>query len=337
LSFEPGVFDRSVAVEAGANALTRSLAQAHARRAELARQCDCYRLHDAEADTISGLTVERYGDFAVVHAYSPEIERKQQEIARALCSLGAVGVYLKVRRRGDLRKLLSPSGSDAPPLAGSPAPHEFTVNEQGRRYLVRLGEGIATGLFVDQRDNREHLQHDCRGQRVLNLFCYTGSFSVAAGLGGAAQVTSVDSSRAALSRVDANLRCNGLDPAQHRLLRADAPDWLARAARRGERFDFVVLDPPTFSSSSNTKAFSAEQQYRALVKSCLGLCRSGARLLCVTNHRGTSDADLTRTLARAAAEARVELSRVSTLAPPPDCARRRSNQSGAKSLLATVR
>jgi 23S rRNA (cytosine1962-C5)-methyltransferase len=337
LSFEPGAFDPSVAIEASASALVRSLATAHERRAELARQCDCYRVHDAGADAISGLTVERYGDFAVLHAYSPEVERQQQEIAHALCSLGAVGVYLKVRRRGDLRKLLAPSGRDAPPLSGSPAPHEFTVNEQGRRYLVRLGEGIATGLFVDQRDNRERLRRDCRGQHVLNLFCYTGSFSVAAGLGGAAQVTSVDSSRAALSRVDANLRCNALDPAQHCLLRADAPSWLARATRRGERFDFVVLDPPTFSSSRNTKTFSAEQQYRALVKSCLGLCRPGARLLCVTNHRGTSEADLARTLARAATEARVELSGVSSLPPPLDCPRGRSNESATKSLLATVR
>jgi 23S rRNA G2069 N7-methylase RlmK/C1962 C5-methylase RlmI len=170
---------------------------------------------------------------------------------------------------------------------------------------------------------------------VLNLFCYTGSFSVAAGLGGASEVVSVDSSRAALLRVDANLRLNSLDPAQHRLLRADAPSWLERAVRRGERFDYVVLDPPTFSGG-NSKTFSAEQQYQALVESCARLCGTGARLLCVTNQRGTTLAALERTIRRAAEAVGRRLSELETLPAPVDCPTGRSAETATKGVLAVV-
>lgn len=331
MSFEPGA-----PIPPSANAYSERLAVAHALRGEIAQHSNCYRVHDADADAIAGLTVERYGEFAVVHAYRGDIEQHAEEVARGLCSLGAQGVYLKRRRRGDLRKLLHPKRELERPLVGAEAPAEFAVHEHDRRYLVRLGEGIATGLFVDQRENRNRVEHGCHGRRVLNLFCYTGSFSVAAGRGGALQVVSVDSSRAALARLDANLRLNELDPAQHRLLRADAPSWLERAVRRGERFDFVVLDPPTFSGG-NAKTFSAEQQYQSLVTNCLLLCAPGARLLCVTNHRGTSSAALQHLIERAARAAARPLTELVVPVAPRDCPPGRSGESATKSCIATLR
>jgi 23S rRNA (cytosine1962-C5)-methyltransferase len=120
------------------------------------------------------------------------------------------------------------------------------------------------------------------------------------------------------------------------LLRADVPNWLERAARRGERFDYVVLDPPTYSGRAQ-RAFTSEQQYRALVASCLGLCSPGACLLCVTNHRGTTKQALERTLVLAASDAGRQLDDLTRLPPPLDCPAGASGEAATKSVLLLVR
>nr|AQQ74827.1 hypothetical protein [uncultured bacterium] len=315
--------------------LAARLSSAHVRRRELAASNDCYRVHDLGEAEVPGLTVERFGDFAVVHDYAASQRAHLLAVGAALLELGAKGVYLKERVRGGARKR-GGARSEEPPLLGEAAPKELEVHESGRRYWVRLAEGLATGLFVDQRENRTRLQESAADRSVLNLFCYTGSFSVAAGLGGARKVTSIDNSRAALARLNANLRLNLLDPAGHRVLRADAVQFLSRAARGAERFDVIVLDPPTFSSDGES-AFSVRAQYETMAKDCFGLLTNGGRLLAVTNDRGTSELEFRRMVERAARSAGRELESLWKPPPPLDCPLGEDASTATKSLWARVR
>jgi 23S rRNA (cytosine1962-C5)-methyltransferase len=233
----------------GAATLLRTLEDAGILRAPLAAIADTYRLANDVADDLPGVTIDRYGDYAVLHASSEDAEARAPELAAALVELGARGVYLKVRRRADARHA---SGSLAPetPILGEPAPARFVVTERGLRLWVELGRGQSTGLFLDQRENRRRVRELSGGRRILNLFSYTSSFGVAAAAGGASEVVSVDVAAPALATARDNFRENGIDLAAHRFLKEDALDFLARAGRRGERYDLIVLDPPSFASSA---------------------------------------------------------------------------------------
>src|SRR5690606_18924996 len=162
------------------------------------------------------------------------------------------------------------------------------------------------GLFIDQRDNRQRVRAASGGLAVLNLFAYTCSFSVAAALGGAREVTSVDLSKRALERGKDNFRLNGLQPKQHRFVSEDALKWLARAKRRGQTFDLVVVDPPSFATRGKA-TFNVQSGYRALVARALSIVTPGGALLAVTNHRKTSPRKLCAMLKQAAADAGREL------------------------------
>jgi 23S rRNA (cytosine1962-C5)-methyltransferase len=315
--------------------LAARIHRAHQRRTELATTNTCYRIHDKGESELPGVTVERFADFAVVHDYVGMEEARALELAQALCELGARGVYLKRRKRGDRRHERPAKPRAELPLVGESAPTELEVNERGRRYWVRLADGPSTGLFLDQRDNRTRLQGSCVNQRVLNLFCYTGSFSVAAGLGAASRVTSVDSSRAALARVNDNLRLNDLPPSAHRLLRADAVQWLERAKRGPDRFDAIVLDPPTFSSEA-TRTFRARSQYEFMAVACFELLSPGGRLLAVTNDRGTTRSAFATALERAARQAKRRVESLDVPPPPVDCPLGVDPEAATKSILATV-
>jgi len=140
-------------------------------------------------------------------------------------------------------------------VLGEPAPEAFTVRENGRRFEIRFGEGYSVGLFLDQRDNRRrlllnHVAADfpafpagAPGAEVLNVFAYTGGFSVCAAQAGA-RTTSLDLSRKCLDWARRNFVLNDLAPSAHEFICGDAFDWLRRLGRKGRRFDAVLLDPP---------------------------------------------------------------------------------------------
>jgi 23S rRNA (cytosine1962-C5)-methyltransferase len=300
--------------------LLRALHAAAATRAPLFEHSDAVRLHDAdaEADGLRGATVERYADFAVLNAYTQKVEEQRAAIAQALVNWGARGVYFKQRRKADLRYQERAEVAPELPLAGEAAPLDVEVVEHGLRFWVRLGQGLSTGLFIDQRDNRQLLVAGCRGSRVLNLFAYTCSFSVAAGAGGASQVTSIDLSAAALARGHQNLQLNGLPKEQHRLLRADAKKWLRRAAARPERFDWIVLDPPSFATVGSD-TLKVDRDYAELVAQCLRLLAPKGQLLSVLNHRGTSPAEHKAQLLQVAQAEHKPVAKLQTLTAPADC------------------
>jgi 23S rRNA (cytosine1962-C5)-methyltransferase len=317
-----------------ARAVARALEDAGILRAPLAPFTDAYRLANELGDELPGVTVDRYGDFAVLQVSTTTAERRAPELARVLLELGARGVYLKRRVKGDVRKT-GAEATPAEPLVGEAAPERFVVVEHGVKLWVELGHGLSTGLFVDQRDNRQRMRALASGVNVLNLFAYTSSFSVAAALGGARRVVSVDISRRPLDTARDNFTLNGLDPNAHAFEQADALTWLERARGKGQRFELVVLDPPSFASRAGGAAWNVEKGYALAAERALGLLSPGGRLLAVTNHRKTSLGRLRRTLREAAARVGVSLTQLKDLPSGLDCPDGPDGPVPSKSVLVT--
>lgn len=205
---------------------------------------NAYRLVHGEGDFLPGLIVDVYGATAVMQAHSPAMHYARNEIARALVSLPEAGisaVYYKSETTLPYKARLDPQNDY---IIGG-----FTTDEaleNGLRFHVDWLRGQKTGFFVDQRDNRRLLQHYAAGRRVLNMFCYTGGFSVYALRGGAETVHSVDSSAKAVALTDANVALNfGEDCPRHRSFAEDAFKFIADMPVGS--YDLVVLDPPAFA------------------------------------------------------------------------------------------
>lgn len=204
---------------------------------------DAYRLVHGEGDFLPGLIVDIYGSTAVVQAHSPGMHFARMMIAEALTRLNDIAitsVYYKSETTLPYKAHLDPQNEY---LIGG-----FTTNvalENGLKFHVDWLKGQKTGFFVDQRDNRSLLQHYAAGRRVLNMFCYTGGFSVYALRGGAQIVHSVDSSAKAVALTQANVELNFGKDAPHEAFAVDAFKYLGDMAD-GE-YDLVVLDPPAFA------------------------------------------------------------------------------------------
>lgn len=315
--------------------LAQKLRDAASRRYALAGVANALRWVNGAGDDLPGVEVDFYAGYAVLSLASDAALASGEALARLLHEAGARGVYLKQRARSDLRRVDHAELAPPEPVRGEPA-HSLVVRERGIDFGVELGDGLSTGLFLDQRDNRQRVRELSRDARVLNLFCYTASFSVAAALGGARRVTSVDVSRRALRRGQENFTRNGLDPRGHAFIEEDAVRYLERARERGDRFDLVVLDPPSFSSSGRGRALSIERDYEKLAQSSVAVLAPGGRLLAVTNHRRISSAALRR-MAQNAARAAGYDAQVKELAPGLDCPDGASGPWPSKSVLLTLR
>ncbi len=194
-------------------------------------------------------------------------------------------------------------------------PAEGVATERGMRFLIDFAGGYSVGLFPDQRGNRA-LVRQWRPAKTLNLFAYTCSFSVAAALGGG-HATSVDLSRKSLERGRGNFSANGLDPGAHAFIAADALRLLPRMERRDERYDCVIVDPPTFSRGEGGRAFRVERDMADLALAALRLVGTRGRLLLATNCGTMDEADL-RAAARYALKATRRGADMHAEPPPPD-------------------
>jgi 23S rRNA (cytosine1962-C5)-methyltransferase len=188
-------------------------------------------------------------------------------------------------------------------------PLETEVQEAGTRYGIDFSAGYSVGLFLDQRGNRASLAQALTARtspaKMLNTFAYTCSFSVVAARFGA-QTLSVDLSKKSLQRGEQNFRRNKIEPKEgHRFIADDVFGVLPRLAKRGEKFDFIVLDPPTFSRNHEGTPFQAEEDYGRLVELALELAAPGAQILLSTNCTTLRSVDLEQIARHALKRARL--------------------------------
>jgi Predicted SAM-dependent methyltransferases len=205
----------------------------------------CYRLVHGEGDGLPGLIIDWYDGVCVMQAHSVGMFLSRDKIVAALRKVYGT----------DLKAVYDKSSGTAPFKAGlelndgylwnTECAGERTVLENGHKFIVNWEEGQKTGFFLDQRENRHAVERYARGRRVLNLFCYTGGFSIYALAGGALSVDSVDSSATAMNMVDRNVALNGFGPDKHTSHCCDAIDFVKDAP--DGRYDMMIVDPPAFA------------------------------------------------------------------------------------------
>ncbi len=268
----------------------RRIDRALALRKRLPIASDGVRLIHGEADGLPGLIVDRYADVLVAQFLSAGTERWKQAIADVLCErAGCTRLY--ERSDSGVREL-----EGLTPVTGWLRGEGDTVvqiREHRWQLTLDVASGHKTGYYLDQRDNRTRFADWVRHfgfKRVLNAYCYTGGFSVAALDGGAERVVSVDSSAPALERVNAHVQLNGFEVARSEVVQSDVNTYLREALKRGESFDAIVLDPPKFAPTAS-HAERAARAYKDINRLALKLLAPGGLLLTFSCSGGVS-ADL---------------------------------------------
>ncbi|HHR6456399.1 TPA: bifunctional 23S rRNA (guanine(2069)-N(7))-methyltransferase RlmK/23S rRNA (guanine(2445)-N(2))-methyltransferase RlmL [Providencia alcalifaciens] len=245
---------------------------------------DCYRLYDADLPEYN-VAVDIYGEKVVVQEYAPPKtvdERKARQrlfdvITATMNVLGLTSnqLVLKTRQRQKGKQQYEKLAQKD---------DFFLVQEYNAKLLVNLTDYLDTGLFLDHRIARRMLGEMSRGKDFLNLFCYTGTATVHAGLGGAKSTTSVDMSRTYLEWAEKNLQANQLTGRQHRLMQADCLNWLANT---DEQFDLIFIDPPTFSNSKRMDGtFDVQRDHVQLITHLKRMLRRGGTVMFSNNKRG---------------------------------------------------
>jgi 23S rRNA (cytosine1962-C5)-methyltransferase len=239
--------------------------------------CTAYRWLFGEGDGLPGLTVDRYGDFAVVQTYMDGAAELLEWLVAALNDVAPLrGIVLRQREAddGDLTiddrqsttsedSRSSVVGRRSSVVWGDAPPSSLVVREHGIQFFADLRAGQKTGLFLDHRENRRHIQELSAGRSVLNCFAYTGAFSLYALRGGAASVVSADIGKGLAEAASANVGLNGFDPARHTFVTGDCFELLSQYAAEERQFDLVILDPPSFAKSKQNR-FAAARAYTRL-------------------------------------------------------------------------
>jgi 23S rRNA (cytosine1962-C5)-methyltransferase len=283
------------------------------------RDTDAYRLVNAEGDGLPGLTVDRYGDYLMVQIYCNGWHPHLKLVTKLLQEmLAPQGIYEKGRPQ-KTRELEAASDDKryGRLLTGKAAPPKLEVRENGLTFLVSLEQGLNTGLFLDQRKNRRDLMGRVAGKRVLNLFSYTGAFSVAASAAGASRVTSVDASPGYTEWAKSNFSANQIDFKHHEFIIGDCQETLANQARQGKRFDIILMDPPSFSTTAKSR-FTTRGGTTELVSAAIPLLTRGGLLIASSNHQKVDVADYLKELRRGALQAGSELRVISLSGQPED-------------------
>jgi 23S rRNA (cytosine1962-C5)-methyltransferase len=272
---------------------------------------NAYRLCNGEGDRVPGIVLDRYDTVAVLRLDGAAIASWLDELGAALWPLlqsrGIRALSHRSARKGE---------GTLEPLAGDAPPETLVVRENGVAMFVDLARGQKTGAFLDQRDNRARVRGLAAGCRVLNLFSYAGGFSTAAALGGASHVTSVDIAHAAHGAAQQSMHANGIDPGHHAFVTADAFTFLDSARAKGQRWDLIVSDPPSFAPSEKARA-RALTAYRKLHGACAAVLAPKGVLCAASCSSHVTAEDFASTLDDAAL-GRSDLSLTGMFGPPED-------------------
>jgi 23S rRNA (cytosine1962-C5)-methyltransferase len=275
---------------------------AAARRDDLLTRTNGARLVFAESDGVPGLIADRYDSTVVIEVTAAASERWLPTITATLAALpGVDSVYERSELEVRSREGLEPRSGL---LAGVEPPPMIELAEHRARLLVDVRHGHKTGFYLDQRDARAALAEVVKGgDRVLNVFAYTGAFSVSAGLAGAGEIVNIDSSGPALAVADQNLVLNSIAGATS--IEADAFTELRKLRDRGQSFDVVVLDPPKLATSSRPEQLNrSTRAYKDLNLLAFKLLRPGGRLVTFSCSGAVSDDLFQKVVAGAALDAR---------------------------------
>jgi 23S rRNA (cytosine1962-C5)-methyltransferase len=244
----------------------------------------CYRIYDHDLPEFPFL-IELYEDKLYIaeykrrHALSDEAHEhwldESLKIVTEITAIDSKNIFLKLRQRkkgreGQYKKISS-------------AQHEFIVGENGLKFIINLSDYLDTGLFLDHRKTREKVRTEAKDKKILNLFCYTGSFSVYAAAGGASEVVSVDLSKTYLNWAEKNMKLNDFEDGKYKYIRADVLQYLKTIP--GDYFDLVILDPPTFSNSQRMENFlDVQKDHPQIINDSLDAMKTGGVLYFSTNY-----------------------------------------------------
>lgn len=272
-----------------------------------------YRIAFSEADTLSGMVVDRYGGWLTVQFTSLAMAARREMFGELLTELlGCKGVYLRTEKGiGKLEGVTLQDGL----LCGEAPPPEVVVHENGLKFAINLSEGQKTGYYLDQRDNRAAVAKFCGGKRVLDAFSYSGGFGVYAAAAGAAEVECVDASDPALALVKRNAELNNLS--QITAVKSDIFHYLDAQVAAKRQFDVVILDPPKFARD-RASIPQAMRGYRQLVQQGLKLLApDGVLVKCCCSGLITMDM-LEEVVAQTALDDKRDLQLLSRTGPAPD-------------------
>ena len=250
------------------------------------RAISCYRVYDRDVPAFP-LAIDVYETRVHVQEFDTgwqETEAQHAVWMEQVCHVVAevmalprssVAYKLRARQRGLAQyEKTGATGED------------FVVSENGHRFIVNLDDYLDTGLFLDHRNTRRLVQDKAAGKRVLNLFAYTGSFTVYAAAGGAMHSVTVDLSNTYQDWTRRNFELNGVDLNRHQLMRADVLPYLTQALAKGAQFDLIVMDPPSFSNSKKMDGvLDVQRDHSGLINQCLGLLSLNGELVFSSNLR----------------------------------------------------
>jgi len=256
----------------------------HKKKLATKQHVSCWRVYDHDIPEFP-VCIELYGDKVYIAEYLRRHGMTDEEHNQWLDDLLAVvikilavdinNIYLKQRRKMDHRNQQYEKVDCVKEF--------FEVEENGMKFRINLDDYLDTGLFLDHRITRKMVMDQCKDFSVLNLFCYTGSFSVYAAIGGANRVVSVDMSNTYISWAEENFKTNGLiNENKYSFLREDVIQYLDKYS--GPKFDIIVVDPPTFSNSKKMKDFFDVQQHHiSLINNCIKMLNDGGTIYFSTN------------------------------------------------------
>lgn len=238
-----------------------------------------FRIFNAEGDGIGGITIDYFDGYYLINWYSEGIYTYRDELLASLRKLVPFkGIYEKKRFNTGGKYM-----EDDDFVEGERGQFPLIVKENGVNFAIYLNEEAMVGVFLDQRDVRRTIRDKyAKGKTVLNTFSYTGAFSVFAALGGATKTTSVDLANRSLPKTMEQFQINGIDPEEHEIIVEDVFNYFKYAARKKKAFDVVILDPPSFARSKKF-TFSAEKDYKNLLKDAIGITENNGVIVASTN------------------------------------------------------